>query len=208
LCLLTGECKLNHYKLEDTISNTLKSFLHHPEITGCSGQPLTILKPNEIPNTQYNQESFIIGLKLLNNPCLWGDNYWVLNCTDREFVTVEYLKAFKKSLSFFPGTTVKGSLFTSHAAFSREAFDYAFKNKIGLARVSPTFFSDTSQSIADAVYSTSPLELKNALCDNEFGKRRKKFYGFTTEGKIEHLGSLENYIRTELSPLKTTVAFE
>ncbi|MHB9095026.1 MAG: hypothetical protein ACYC21_10160 [Eubacteriales bacterium] len=189
---------MDFHKLTETITKTAKSILYNPAMADRSGRPCVILEPDDAFKTFEGPNNIIIAFKLLKEQRNIEDSFWVLNCWNDEIVSIENLKRFKDSLSVFPGLNVKGTCITSQSPFSREAVDFAVKSNIGLARISPTFLLSIDSSINDVIHRTSPLEIRNALCDHEFGNRRKRFYGITTEGKIEHLGSLENYVRIEL----------
>ncbi|MBU7005383.1 hypothetical protein [Phosphitispora fastidiosa] len=124
--------------------------------------------------------------------------HWFINCDDAEIVTVDTLKRFLVSLRHFSEHNIRKIFITSRYPFNRGAVRYAFEKRIGLARVSPAAANKKPDTGSDLILGIGPLELKKALCNNEFGIRRKSFYGFTSRGKIEHFGSLENYFRREM----------
>ncbi len=127
-----------------------------------------------------------------------SSDYWFINCNDGEIVTADTLRRFLVSLTNFVEQNTRKIFITSRYPFNRAAVRYAFENRIGLARVSPVPVKHKSGLSGDLILGISPLELKNALCNHEFGTRRWPFYGFTSKGKIEHFGSLENYFRREM----------
>lgn len=183
-------------KLKNKIVKTLNSVVNNPVLKKHLDESWVIHDAGEVINA--GGPSVIVKFKLKKEQSEPANNYWVLSCADHEIVSVETLKRFRESIDELPGKHKKVTFITSNRSFSREAVDFALKNSIGLARISPVSPDDKSISLGDAVTGISPLELKKALCDSEYGTRRRSFYGFTTGGKIDHFGSLENYIRSEL----------
>ncbi len=188
---------MNFHNTENPIIETLKTIIYSPVFSGYVFDPWVVRETDEFSGPFYGPNNIVVRLKLKNYPVA-ETNYWVLNCTDQENVTLETLKKLQDYVLNITENRIRSTFIRSRYAFTREAVDFAMKNSIGLARISPSLLADRTSSSSDMIYGTSLLELKNALCDAEFGNRRYKFYGFTTSGRIDQLGSLENYIRKEI----------
>lgn len=185
-------------QLKKTITKTLNVILSNPILANHFHEPCVLGEADEIVKTIGGSENIVVHLKLKKNQSQKENSYWVLHCADQGIVSVETLKKFRDSIIGLPGFKNKVTFITSKGSFTREAVNFAIENNIGLARLSPSVSRDKNYSLSDVVNGTNLMELKKALCDSEFGSRRKKFYGFTTKGKVDHLGSLENYIRKEI----------
>ena len=183
-------------KLKNKVVKTLNSVINNPMLRKHIDQSLVIHDAGEVISS--GGPSVIVKFRLIKERSEQAESYWVLSCADHEMVTAETLKRLRESIDELPGECKKVTFITSSSSFTRAAVDFALKNSIGLARISPLSPGDKSISLGDVVTSISPLELKQALCDCEYGARRRSLYGFTTGGKIDHFGSLENYFRSEL----------
>ncbi|WP_418790012.1 hypothetical protein [Phosphitispora sp. TUW77] len=153
---------------------------------------------NEIKSSACIQFNVIAELYSISMNGTSAYNYWLINCNDDKIVTVDTLKSFLLSMADISEKNIRKTFITSRYPFNRSALRYAFENNIGLARIAPLGSNPKIDIGTNLIQGISPLELKEALCTNEFGTRRKEFYGFNSSGKIEQLGSLENYFRSEM----------
>ncbi len=186
-------------ELKDILVKTIKSVLNGTAPAPGLTKPLVVFDgPGLEDRKNTGLDHLIIRFGIAENDSGIKNNYWILNCADNEVVSADTLQRFRDYILSFPGDRAKGFFITCRYPYERNAIEYAVRNNIGLARVSPSFFVNKSNEIYDVVYSISPLELKNALCGKEPGDARRQFYAITTRGKIEHLGSLHNYFRREL----------
>lgn len=183
-------------KLEDKIKGTLNSVLRSSELSAQFKKPQIIWVNDLIKNFDDDQNKIVVGFNANTEDS--ENTYWVLNYSDHKVISSDCLKRFRDSAANIEGSKVKLTFITSNSSFTREAVNFAIINNIGLARISPSERDQNMYSVSNTFNSTSLVELKKALCDSVFGERKNEFYGFTTKGKIDHLGSLENYFRSEI----------
>lgn len=192
---------MQFHEIAGVISNSVRSIFYKATISHSYTKPCLLMANNCIVAVQ--KEPHMISVAFSSPTGKIPENWhWVLSCYDNRPISAIDLADFKNSFADFPSPNFKANFISSNANFTREAVDYALFNNIGLARISPLWFKNAVSAVTDSVYTTSPLELKHALCDKDFGQRRKLFYGITSDGRIEHLGSLENYLRIELLNFK------
>lgn len=185
-------------KLEDKIKGTLNSVLRIAELSAQFKKPQIIWANDIIKNFDDDLNKIVVGFKSITDTLDSENTYWVLNYSDHRIISSDCLKRFRDSAANIQGSKVKLTVITSNSAFTREAVNFAIINNIGLARISPSERDENMYSVSNNFNSTSFIDLKKALCDSVFGERKNEFYGFTTKGKIDHLGSLENYFRSEI----------
>lgn len=196
---MSMENSLTACDLKVKVLSALKAVCEARLLDGSLMESPVVFSINEMRSSGSIQFNLVAELRHNSGNGMAGYNYWFINCDDAEIVTVDILKQFMVSLRNFSERNIRKIYITSRYPFNRGAVRYAFENRIGLARVSPVFVNQKPDTGSDLIMGISPLELKKALCNNEFGNRRRPFYGFTSRGKIEHFGSLENYFRREMS---------
>ncbi|PKM82694.1 MAG: hypothetical protein CVU89_04120 [Firmicutes bacterium HGW-Firmicutes-14] len=190
-----------NYTLNNTVIGKIRSLIYHPVFNHGPQKPFILDDAVMDINSEGSKASIIVGFRpavvnRLNFSQL--NKFWVINCCDSNLVTACSLKKFIEFCNSISAHRVKGTVITSRFPFKREAVNMAIQNNIGIARVSPLYHATHKDFAGHRILGPNVLELKKALCDTTFGNRRMCFYGFTTSGKTEQLGSMESYLRFEM----------
>lgn len=209
---------MNNSDLKNTVEAILQSLISDPVISSgkyCILEGTAKSIPGGISErmTEAMAEAMATGktdvilcLKYRNHPVDSKDDemahsYWVIYCSDTGVVSVDFLKEFKDFWAGLAGRKVKATVLTSKYPFAREAINFAVQNNIGIARVAPHTGCKNDCGFCPLILGPAHIELKTALCENDFGARRLNFYGFSANGKAEQLGSLKHYLQNELKAI-------